>query len=257
MRILDTTPTSITLQALVNITNPSPYTAHVPFANVHVLHNGSVVGEATVQNVDIVRGVNSDLLVTAKWEPERAGKQARQIGRDFISQYLSGFNTTMTIKAHRGSIPGQPIISEALSRFNVSLAAPKLDLPGESDEEKSHFIRDATFHLFSSTATFTLYSPLDHNTLYIDYVNATAFYNHTEPVGKIVHGYPFAASPGLSTTPRLPVQWSLDSVGYEAVRKALGGQLKLDAHADVDIRLGNWKESVWYTGKGIGARVQF
>ncbi|CAJ2511121.1 Uu.00g067460.m01.CDS01 [Anthostomella pinea] len=256
LRILDTTPDSITLQALVNVTNPTPYTAHVPFANIHILKNGSLLGDATVENLDIVKGPNSHVLVTAKWKPSMGGTLGPQIGKDLISQYLSGWNTTITVKAHRDSIPGQPLICEALSRFNMTVAAPKMDLPGDTSDEKTHFIRDATFHFLSSTASFTLASPMHYNTLYVDFVNATALYNHTEPMGKIIYDLPFSAPPGVSQTPRLPVEWSLDSVGYDAVRKAIGGRLKLDAYADVDVRLGNWKESLWYQGKGIGAKVQ-
>ncbi|KAH9898824.1 hypothetical protein F4778DRAFT_782928 [Xylariomycetidae sp. FL2044] len=256
LRILDTTSDSITLQALVNATNPTPYTAHVPYFSIHVISNDTVLGEATVENVDVSKGLNSDLLVTAKWNPSWSGREGQQIGRDMISQYLSGWNTSITVRAHKHSIPGQPLICEALSRFNITFAAPRLDLPGDDPEEKSHFIRDATFHFLSSTATFTLVSPLHFNTLYIDSVNATAIYNHTDPIGQILYELPFAAPPGKSLTPKLPVKWSIDSVGYEAVRKAIGGRLKLDARANVDVRLGNWKESLWYHGKGIGAHVQ-
>ncbi|KAI1333981.1 hypothetical protein F5Y15DRAFT_403386 [Xylariaceae sp. FL0016] len=255
LRVLDTASDSITLQALVNATNPTPYSAHVPYANVHVLGNGSILGEATIENMDIIQGSNTDLLVTAKWNPLRSGNAGRQIGRNLISQFLSGQNTSITVKAHRDSIPGQPILCEVLSRYNMTFAAPRLELPGDTPEERSHFIRDATFHFLSSTATFTLASPLHYNTLYLDFVNATALYNHTEPVGQIFYDLPFSAPPGTSTTPRLPVEWSIGSVGYDAVKQAVGGKLKLDAHANVDVRLGNWKESLWYEGKGIGASV--
>ena len=52
------------------------------------------------------------------------------------------------------------------------------------------------------------------------------------------------------------MDWSLDSVGYEAVKKALGGRLKLDAKAEVGIRIGMWTEGVWFVGRGIGARIK-
>ncbi|KAI0131270.1 hypothetical protein F4814DRAFT_405442 [Daldinia grandis] len=256
LRILDTTSDSITLQALVNVTNPTLYTAYIPYANIHVLSNGSIIGSATVEDLNIDKGPNSNILVTAKWNPPMGGAHGRKVGRELISQYLSGWNTSITVKPHRNSIPGQPIICEALSKFNMTLAAPKLSLPGDTPEERSHFIRDATFHVLSSAATFTLVSPLHYNTLYVDFVNATALYNHTEPVGQIVYDLPFSAPPGKSQTPKLPVTWSLDSVGYDAVKKAIGGKLKLDAFANVEMRLGNWKESLWYQGKGIGASVQ-
>ncbi|ORY64001.1 uncharacterized protein BCR38DRAFT_342489 [Pseudomassariella vexata] len=256
LRILNTSSSSITLQALVNVSNPTVYSAHVPFFNVHVLHNDSVLGEATVEDIDVARGVNTGILVTVKWNPSISGDKGQRIGRDLISQYISGYNTTITVKPHRDSIPGQRLLNKALSNLSFTVPAPKLDLPGDTPDEKAHFIRDATFHFISSTATFILVSPLHYNTLYIDRVNATAYYNHTEPIGTIFHELPFQAPPGKSVTPRLAVKWSAGSIGYDKVKKALGGKLKLDAQATVDIRLGNWKESLWYVGNGIGASVQ-
>ncbi|KAK0612878.1 hypothetical protein B0T17DRAFT_498804 [Bombardia bombarda] len=275
IQVIDTTSKSITLKATVNVSNPTPYSAHIPWISLHVLCNGTVVGEALAENLDITTGNNSNLVVSAVWNPSMGDdKKGPRVGRDLLSQYISGFNTTVTIKTHRGSIPSQPALGEALSRLNITIAAPKIKLPGgpkdgdggdeggdggkdkDGDGGQPHFIRDATFHVFSSTATFTLVSPLQHNTLYIDHVNATALYNHTEPVGRIVYDTPFAAEPGESQTPKLPVEWSLDSVGYEKMREALGGRLKLDARAVVGVRVGRWRERVWYVGRGIGASVR-
>lgn len=259
IRILDTTPDSIYLQALVNITNPTPYSAHIPYISVHVLCNDSLIGEVTAEDLDVSRGNNTNLVVTMKWDPSLGGTQGKEIGRNMMSQYISGFNTSLTVRTHRDSIPSQPLIGEALSKLNITVATPRLKVPDEGDgngDSKGHFIRDATFHVVSSTASFTLVSPLEHNTVYIDHINATAFYNHTEAVGKIIYNYPIAASPGASQTPKLPVQWSIGSNGYEKLKQALGGELKLDASAIVSVRIGSWRETVWYVGKGIGAAIR-
>jgi hypothetical protein len=111
-------------------------------------------------------------------------------------------------------------------------------------------------HLISSTATFTLLSPLPHTTIYITSISATAFYNHTDPVGTIDYAYQLAVPPGASQTPKLPVVWDLSGAGYSAVRDALGGTLKLDAEADVGVRIGAWHEKVWFKGGGIGASIR-
>ncbi|KXJ96897.1 hypothetical protein Micbo1qcDRAFT_3940 [Microdochium bolleyi] len=256
MRVLDSTRDSITLEATLSANNPTPYTAQIPYINIHLLHNDTVLGEATVRHLNLVKGSNRDVVVTATWKPSEDGPHGRDVGRNLISQYLSGENTTLSVKAHRNSIPGQPKLCEALAKLNFTFPTPRLTLPGDTPDGKTHFIRDTTFHFVSSTATFTLVSPLQHNTIYLDHINATAFYNHTEPVGSIVNELPFAAPPGESTTPRLPVTWSLGSVGYDALRHAVGGTLKLDAYADVTVRLGNWQETLWYRGKGIGAHIQ-
>ena len=111
-------------------------------------------------------------------------------------------------------------------------------------------------HLWSSTATFTLLSPLHDNTIYLTHINATAIYNHTDPVGNILYNLPFAVPPGISKSPRLPVDWSIGGVGYDAVRDALGGTLKLDARAQVGIRIGRYVDRIWFEGHGIGAHIK-
>ncbi|OHE97658.1 hypothetical protein CORC01_07073 [Colletotrichum orchidophilum] len=255
VKIISTSSSAMTLEALVNITNPTPYTASIPYVNIHIVRDGFVLGSATAENLRVVQGNNTNLVVRANWDPTSEGEAGRKIASDMISEYLSGRNVTIDVKTHRGTIPTAPLIGEGLSKLNISIAAPKLDLPGEGGK-KGHFIRDATFHVLSSTATFTLVSPLRYNTIYVDWVNATALYNHTEPVGRIVYDLPFAAPPGTSVTPKLPVDWSMGSVGYDAVRRAIGGVLTLDASANVTVRIGNWKDTVWYEGQGIGASIR-
>lgn len=198
----------------------------------------------------------------------KSGDKGRVIGNNLISQYLSGFNTTLTLKTHEGTIPSQPGLGRALEALKLVFPAPRLHTPkpdptdpddpnnGDDDEDdEGHFIRAATMHLFSSTAVFNLASPLKENTLYITFLNATALYKG-DTVGRIVYDIPFAVPPGITETPRLPVDWSLGSVGYEAVRKALGGTLKLAARADVGVRLGRWEQRIWFQGRGIGANVR-
>lgn len=262
VKVLSTSKTSLNLEARVNFSNPTEYTAQLPYINIHILNNGSVIGDATITNASVGRGNNTNVLVHATWDPTTfGGVNATKIGSELLSQYISGFNTTLTFQTHENSIPFRPDIGRALSKFAVEIPTPRLGGDGTGDgpagDHKPHFIEDATFHLFSSTATFTLISPLKYSTIYIDSINATALYNHTEPVGTINYDLPFKVPPGKSQSPRLPVDWSLDSVGYEELKKALGGALKLDAKGNVSIRLGQWTETVWYTGSGIGAKVSF
>lgn len=110
-------------------------------------------------------------------------------------------------------------------------------------------------HLLTSTATFTLVSPLQHTTLFLTHVNATAFY-HGDSAGTILYDEPIEVPPGSTETPRLPVDWSLSGVGYDAVKNALGGSLRLSAYAKVGVRIGHYHEKIWFAGKGIGAKIR-
>ena len=88
LRILETTKTTILLQAKVNITNPTEYSATVPYVNIQMLNNGSILGHATAREVQVVPGANTDILVKALWDPEN--ETALDIGRELLSQYVSG-----------------------------------------------------------------------------------------------------------------------------------------------------------------------
>ncbi|KAK5163753.1 uncharacterized protein LTR77_010426 [Saxophila tyrrhenica] len=271
LHILSTTPSSLTLTALLNLTNPTPYTATIPYLDLHIMKNNSLLANATLRDTTIVPGNNSNILVEATYDPlTLGGEEGKKVGREMLSQYISGWNTTVTIKMHEGSIPTLPGWGKVLGRFGAEVRAPRLGVPhhgssspGDGDEEddgKMHFISDATMHLLTSTATFTLLSPLRHSTLIIENLDATAYY-HGDSVGHIQYSIPFAVPPVDSEgngvqSPRLPVEWSLGSVGYEAVKNALGGTLKLGARAEVGVRLGEWREGVWFEGGGIGARVR-
>lgn len=258
LHILNTSSTGLHIQASVNVTNPTPYTASIPYANIHILEDEHLIGEVVTKNLHFQSGQNTNILVEATWDPQSfGGDEAHDVGRRLLSDYFSGKNTTITLRAHNNTIPTMPILGEALSKINLTVSTPRLQLPGDGDgdQDGQGFIRDATFHILSSTASFTLASPLRHDTVQIEYINATAFYNHTEPVGQIIHDEIFDVPPGLSQTPRIPVEWSADHVGFDKIKQALGGNLKLDAVADVTVRLGYWVETVHYVGKGIGAKV--
>jgi hypothetical protein len=268
LRIVDSTESSLTITALVNITNPTPYAANIPYVDIHVVKNNSILARATARNLAISPGQNDNMLVTAIYEPlELGGPEGRAIGKELLSQYLSGYNTTISLQTHKGTLPSQPKLGEALSRFKIETPIPKIGVPRPSDpsdphsppSNETHFIEDATMHIFTSTATFTLLSPLKHTVIYIEKINATALYKG-EDVGNIEYDLPFAVPPvdaegrGV-TSPRLPVDWSLGSVGYDAVKNAIGGTLRLSTFAHVSVKIGHFRETIWFHGKSIGAHI--
>ncbi|KAL9611368.1 MAG: hypothetical protein Q9167_003987 [Letrouitia subvulpina] len=270
LEILGTTKSSVTFEAKVNITNPTEYSATVPFVNIHMLVNDTILGHATAENISVVPGPNCNIPVIAVWNPsKKGGRTGFRIGEELLSQYVSGYNTSLTLKTHAGTIPSRPHLGRALSKFSVSIPTPHLPIPknpnhpddgndgddADPDSSAPRFIDDATMHILTSTATLTLLSPLRRTTLYIETINATAFYDG-DAVGQIIYDVPFAVPPGPSTTPRLPVDWSLGSVGFDAVKKALGGRLKVEAFAEAGIRVGEYRVDVWYEGHGIGAHVR-
>lgn len=112
------------------------------------------------------------------------------------------------------------------------------------------------FHLLTSTAEFTLSSPFPNTTFEITSINAKALYPKNEVVGRIDYGSPFPVPPGASKSPRLPVELDVGGIGYDGLKKALGGSLRVDAVASVGVRIDEFRETVVYRGKGITSNVR-
>lgn len=210
-----------------------------------------------------------------------SGKFSKPRERHNMLTERVGINASVTLQTYEGTLPAQPRLGKALSILNISVPLPQLSSPGspedgDKDKSRRHFIRDATvdpstqkpglllrqltsmilqLHLLSSTAEFTLFSPLTQTSITVTSINATAFYDH-EPVGRIDHKTPFDVPPGLSQTPRLPVELDMGGVGYDTFRRALGQTLQMDAVAKIGVKVGNYVDIVGYNGTGIGAKVR-
>ncbi|KAL4978077.1 hypothetical protein BDW66DRAFT_130926 [Aspergillus desertorum] len=261
-----TTESSLLVETVLNFTNPTQYAASVPLLDLLLVYNDTKVAHLTAKNVTIVPGTNTGINVNLQWCPlDLGGPPAVLAGQDLISRFISGFNTSATMKTHEGTIPALPKLGQALSRLSFEVQIPNLSRGGDPDTDPDQpgqdgghngFIQDATLHLWSSTAEFALFSPLNHAILEITSIEARAFYEHDHEVGAIKYFTPFSIPPGLSHSPRLPVDLNLGGIGYDAVKRAVGGTLDLDTVAKVGVRIEKYIDTVHYRGKGIKAKVK-
>ncbi|KAL8243833.1 hypothetical protein R6Q59_010091 [Mikania micrantha] len=226
--VVGSTEEEVILQATVDVINPTNYSAHIPHVNISVWCNETSLGHAW-GSFDVGPGTNEVVV--------QASLGHSMVGSELLSQYISGRNTSLTLRTQDGGIPGLP-------NPNLSIAVPMPHLFGT-------FMRETTMHLLSSTATFVLFSPLP---MIITSMVAHAYYNGTD-IGTIEYDQPIDIQAGENETPNLPVNWNLNG-GFGIIRDALGKGLKLDAHADVSLRIGEWETNVWYEAHGMGAKVK-
>jgi hypothetical protein len=75
------------LVAVADIENPTVYAATIPFADVNVLANNTLLGHVTARKLDIHKGANKNLSIQAAWAP---GLEGRSVGVELLSQWISG-----------------------------------------------------------------------------------------------------------------------------------------------------------------------
>ena len=209
----------------MNLTNPTNYSATVPFVDINILANNTLLGHATVKNLYVGPGNNTNIPVTAVWDPSTlGGKKGAAVGREFLSQYISGWNTTLTLQTHNGTIPALPALGHALSKFPATFPTPRL---GSSDPPPSdgdgdgradpHDIQDAALsagrYLCGGGADLSTEEGLrsavfryNHSDAYVDLVLAIgrAYASGAAPVlpaGDVTAPTPTTSAPVPTTTP--------------------------------------------------------
>ncbi|OLL22552.1 hypothetical protein NEOLI_000755 [Neolecta irregularis DAH-3] len=250
LRIVDSSGDSLAIDALVAIKNPTDYSFSISYLDVHFVTKGAVIGNGTLMDVEVRPGRNV-YSVKAQWAPHaHGGPDAVHKSLELLSSYISGHNESIALRFHRDSIPLMPNLSNAISSYEISVPMPKLL---NQDEP---FVDSATFHLLTSSATFGFHNPFQTTPIMIKEIDGTAYYNGSI-TGTMQYDLPFAIDPGtISESPKLPVKWASDSIGYRAIRDALGGTLKLDGQAVVNISIGKFSLQLNITAASIDSHIR-
>lgn len=91
LEIKDTTPTALRIDALLNVTNPTKYSADVPYVNINLLYNGTIIANVSLEDTHIVPERNTKLPFTVLWDPvELSGEEGAEKGRELLSRHISG-----------------------------------------------------------------------------------------------------------------------------------------------------------------------
>ncbi|KAI8602215.1 hypothetical protein EDD21DRAFT_352955 [Dissophora ornata] len=268
--VVDSTEQSLTVKVELVVWNPSNISATLGDLSFLWSYDGYLIGMATVADLHLQAGNNTIECVgmmdpsidcARKRDPNCEPGFARNASREFISHYISGDNTTaIEILGYSGSTK-IPLLQPMMSSFSISSALPEID---------QDFLISATLYLLSHTLVLELQNPLD-TVITVLYVNGTASYKD-EPLGHFLVDFERdIASPkpilipandhqnetsGYVKTPRLPVTFDLSSVGYEALKKALGGSLEVDVVCHIKAKVGSMLMWVDFVKDGVNANVR-
>ncbi|KAG0309125.1 hypothetical protein BGZ98_005064 [Dissophora globulifera] len=268
--VVDSTEYSLTVKATLRLWNPSSISAILGDMSFLWSFGGYVIGMATVADITLVAGNNtiecigimdSSLDCTRKADPTCEPGYARNASREFISKYISGDNTTTIDILGYAESTKIPLLQPMISSFKMASHLPEIE---------QDFLISATMYLLSHMLVLELQNPLDA-VITVLYVNGTASYKD-EPLGHMLIDFEHdIARPkpilipandhqnetsGYVKTPRLPVAMDLSSVGYEALKKALGGTLEVDVVCHIKAKVGSMLMWVDFVRDGVKANVR-
>lgn len=85
-----TTDSSMLVKTRMNVTNPTKYSASVPFADFLMLYNGTKVAHITALDIAVASKSDATVRVDIMWEPSKGGQDGVEAGREFLSKCVSG-----------------------------------------------------------------------------------------------------------------------------------------------------------------------
>ncbi|KAF9127261.1 hypothetical protein BGW39_005983 [Mortierella sp. 14UC] len=268
--VVDSTEHSLTVKAKLVLWNPSNISADLGDLSFLWSYGGYLIGMASVPQLQLHTGNNTiecigmmdpSIHCLRKHDKTCDPELAKNASREFISKYISGDNSTSIDVLGYPESTRIPLLQPMMSALSISSGLPAIE---------EDFLISTTMYLLSSTIVMELKNPLD-TVITVLYINGTASYKE-EPLGHVNVDFEHdIASPkpilipandhqnetsGYVKTPRLPVMFDLSSVGYEALKKALGGSLEVDVSCHIKAKVGSMLMWVDFSKEGIQANVR-
>ncbi|KAJ2842004.1 hypothetical protein J3B02_005709, partial [Coemansia erecta] len=132
-------------------------------------------------------------------------------------------------------------------------------------------LRKVVFHAFSLSVEATVVNPVSGAGIWLQAIEAIGYHNGDIPLGTLSYNFMADASrrmPASSngfllpfnqsvTTPRLPIIANETSIGWDVVRRAIGGTLDVDVFTNIQILVGKAQFNITAMGKNAPVKIRF
>ncbi|KAJ1723029.1 hypothetical protein LPJ53_002600 [Coemansia erecta] len=274
MHIANTTKDLVSLEIDFGISNPFSYGVHMSDLALHLSYADLRIAKIGFKELSISQGSNkATMLVDFYNHPD----DPRQ--RMLFLDASSGKNMTIEVSGFPNCTSIAPL-EASLREFSQNITIDMSQLKsGNRDNSKSGMftlsfpkvLREVVFHLFSISVEATVVNPVSGAGIWLQAIEAVGYYKSTIPLGTL--GYDFMADPtrhnaastnGLLlpfnqavTTPRLPITANETSIGWDVLRRAIGGTLDVDVFTNIQVLVGNAQFNVTAMGKNAPVKIRF
>ncbi|CDK28105.1 unnamed protein product [Kuraishia capsulata CBS 1993] len=230
--------------------------------------NGTKVGHISTEGIVLASEGLSNVTTWLHLDTA-AAKQGCIKTEELVSEYLSGSRPAITVVGHSGSFIDSPSLSQSVDGVGIDIRLPEFVYEPEEkistvdsneskditiQDEPSGFIISSTMHIMTSEIEFTVFNPIVNSEVFINILEARAMYEGTT-LGYINKEQRLLIPPGLYKTPRIPITYA-GGIGGSILRKALNGNLKVEATAIFKFKLDKFRLDLMYHGSGLSTNIR-
>ncbi|KAI8144812.1 hypothetical protein BJV82DRAFT_512749 [Fennellomyces sp. T-0311] len=227
------------------IENPSDVLVNLGQVTLMLLYKDEAIGEVTVPELKLLPEANNTMAIEGRLI--KKADNARMV--DFIGSYISGdeADTQLRISGRHPDATQSPLLKTVIQSLVFDVTPPRFD--------EEPLLAAMQMNVLSSTTVLWLRNPFHDIGITMIKVNATASYKSHE-IGSAQANFsdrgegwsgPLALPPVscdrvsqncsaiVVETPKIPVMTK--KLGFEAIKKALGGEIEVSVHSVVAIKI--------------------
>ncbi|KAJ2880109.1 hypothetical protein IWW38_006004, partial [Coemansia aciculifera] len=262
IHITNTAKYLIAAEIGLEIDNPFSYGAFVSDLAVMIRYSGLHIATVGVKELSLQRGQNNATVYVDFHNHSDDPRQQMlfleaSLGKK-VEIELAGFPNCTSIAP----------LEASLRRFSQKLTID----PSRVDSRRSgpismklpHVLREVVFRIFGMSAEATVVSPVSGADIWLQSIKAIGYYKGDTPLGTLEYNFTTTSSSRSSsgrngfllpfnqavTTPRLPIVANETSIGWDVVRRAIGGTLGVDVFTNLQVLVGKAPLNLTIVGRG-------
>ncbi|KAJ1871080.1 hypothetical protein LPJ55_004183 [Coemansia sp. RSA 990] len=263
IHVAETTRELLVFELGLDIVNPFTYGAFITDLALNVNYDGLHIATVGVEELSLSKGKNTQTVYVHFNNYPEDLRQKRlfleaSVGRN-ITIEVAGFPNCTRI----------PPLEASLREFTKELTVDtsKLRKPGTSSGKLAgsfpQVLQEVVFHIFSMAAEATVVNPVSGAGIWLQKIEAIGYYHEDVPLGTLEYDFTAKQPSGLRlpynqavTTPRLPITANETSIGWDLLRKAIGGTLNVDVFTNIQMQIGNAPLNFTVLGKNAPVKVR-
>ncbi|KAF7728203.1 hypothetical protein EC973_006597 [Apophysomyces ossiformis] len=268
MSIVKGYPNAIEAVSTIVIKNPSDIDVNLGPINLTLIYQRQNIGMVNIQELLLNPRAANEMTATVWLHRSEKAQSDQQSMVDFVGKYISGGNDMkLTISGNHSHATPSKLLQSLVRNFEFIVSPPPFIA--------EPLLKDMQINVLSSTAVLWLRNPFPDILMQIVQLNASATYesqeigssyaNFTDKAegwkGSLVLPPLFCGSDSTNCTgtvvesPKLPVMTK--KLGFEAIRKALGGSIEVAVNSTVTVMVDNFVlEDLVYQRDKLTAKVR-
>ncbi|KAJ2411641.1 hypothetical protein GGI10_004149 [Coemansia sp. RSA 2530] len=272
IHITNTTKRLVAAEIGLDIDNPFSYGAYMSDLALMIRYSGLHIATVGVKELSLERGPNNATVYIDFYNHPSDPRQQMLFleassGRR-VDIELAGFPNCTSIA------PLEASLRNFSQRVSIDPSRAGNRRSGPVSFKLPRALHEVIFHIFGISAEATIVNPVSGADVWLQSIEAIGYYKGDVPLGTLQYNFTSDALDSLAssgnaskgflmpfnraaTTPRLPITANETSIGWDVVRRAIGGTLDVDVLTSLQVLVGNAPLNLTILGRGAPVKVRF